>query len=132
MQNETITTQPDQQASQTPQVQPDQVSKYPFPLLQLLDTLLDTDLKKRVAGTGALLFGILYILNPGGGVVELIPDFIPLVGNIDEAAATAIALWGFYVLSQLNRTPEPTIVDQPSSESRLLIDNNYDQSAATQ
>ena len=44
---------------------------------------------------GALVLGVvsvLYILNPGFGVFELIPDNIPIVGNLDEAAATVILL----------------------------------------
>ncbi len=32
----------------------------------------------------------LYLLNPTAGVFELIPDNLPLVGNLDEAAAVAL------------------------------------------
>ncbi|MBL8860054.1 MAG: DUF1232 domain-containing protein [Planctomycetes bacterium] len=32
----------------------------------------------------------LYILNPGMGVFELIPDNIPVIGNLDEAGATVL------------------------------------------
>ena len=39
--------------------------------------------RKIVAGFG-LIIGILYILNPTAGVIELIPDNIPFVGNLDE------------------------------------------------
>ena len=38
------------------------------------------------------VFATLYLLNPGAGFFELIPDNIPLVGNLDEAAATALLL----------------------------------------
>ena len=38
------------------------------------------------------LFCILYILNPGAGIFELIPDNIPIIGNLDEAAAVATLL----------------------------------------
>ena len=30
---------------------------------------------------------LFYLLNPGAGVFELLPDNLPLIGNIDEAAA---------------------------------------------
>jgi len=30
-----------------------------------------------------------YIINPTAGMIEIIPDVIPIVGNLDEAAATA-------------------------------------------
>jgi uncharacterized membrane protein YkvA (DUF1232 family) len=31
--------------------------------------------------------GLVYILNPGAGFIELIPDNLPIVGNLDEGAA---------------------------------------------
>ena len=36
--------------------------------------------------------GAVYMLNPTAGVLELIPDNIPLVGNLDEGGAT-LAVW---------------------------------------
>lgn len=44
----------------------------------------------------AIVLGLvagIYLLNLGFGVVELIPDNIPLFGQIDEIVATAILLW---------------------------------------
>ena len=38
------------------------------------------------------LFCLIYILNPGAGIFELIPDNLPLIGNLDEAAAFATLL----------------------------------------
>lgn len=38
------------------------------------------------------LLGVIYLLNPGAGVIELIPDNIPVVGNLDEAAATVLII----------------------------------------
>ncbi|MGB8168643.1 MAG: hypothetical protein WCF18_14190 [Chthoniobacteraceae bacterium] len=38
------------------------------------------------------VFATLYLVNPGAGVFELIPDNLPLVGNLDEAAATGLLL----------------------------------------
>ena len=35
---------------------------------------------------------VIYLINPTAGVIELIPDNLPIVGNLDEAAATAIAI----------------------------------------
>jgi len=48
--------------------------------------------------TKHLLVGLLglvalgYILNPSIGIFEFLPDNLPLVGNLDEAAATTILL----------------------------------------
>jgi uncharacterized membrane protein YkvA (DUF1232 family) len=38
------------------------------------------------------LISLLYLINPGLGVFELIPDNFPLVGNLDEVAATVLLL----------------------------------------
>ena len=45
--------------------------------------------------TGIFLLGLLsfiYLLNPTAGFFELIPDNIPLIGNLDEAAAMTLLL----------------------------------------
>ncbi|MCW8858758.1 MAG: DUF1232 domain-containing protein [Deltaproteobacteria bacterium] len=38
------------------------------------------------------LFALIYLLNPTAGLFELIPDNIPLIGNLDEAAAVTLLL----------------------------------------
>jgi hypothetical protein len=38
------------------------------------------------------VIGIIYILNPTAGVIELLPDNFPLLGNLDEGGAF-IAIW---------------------------------------
>lgn len=43
-----------------------------------------------VALTG--LIALAYLLNPTAGFFELLPDNLPLVGNLDEAAAVALLL----------------------------------------
>ena len=35
---------------------------------------------------------LIYLLNPTAGFLELIPDNIPLIGNLDEAAAMTLLL----------------------------------------
>ncbi len=47
---------------------------------------------KNILVALAGLIGFIYILNPTAGVLELIPDNIPIVGNLDEAAAAALVL----------------------------------------
>lgn len=39
-----------------------------------------------------MLISILYLINPTMGVIELIPDNIPLIGNLDEAGAAALLM----------------------------------------
>ena len=36
------------------------------------------------------IFSAIYLLNPTAGFFELIPDNIPLIGNLDEAAAVTM------------------------------------------
>ncbi|MCK4691410.1 MAG: DUF1232 domain-containing protein [Desulfuromonadales bacterium] len=38
------------------------------------------------------LFCLIYLLNPGAGIFELIPDNLPFIGNLDEAAALTTLL----------------------------------------
>lgn len=44
---------------------------------------------RRWAWVGAVACAI-YLLNPGWGVIELIPDNIPGIGNLDEAGAVLL------------------------------------------
>lgn len=38
------------------------------------------------------ILSAMYLLNIGSGVIELIPDNIPIIGNLDEATATLLLL----------------------------------------
>ena len=40
------------------------------------------------------ILGGVYILNPTLGIFELIPDILPIVGNIDESLAVMLVLAG--------------------------------------
>jgi len=39
-------------------------------------------------------FGVLYILNPTLGILEFIPDNLPIIGNLDESVAVMLVLAG--------------------------------------
>ena len=47
---------------------------------------------KKYGAVFIALASFLYILNPTFGVFELIPDNLPLIGNLDEATAGALLL----------------------------------------
>lgn len=47
---------------------------------------------KKVVVSCVGLLATLYILNPTAGLFEILPDNLPLVGNLDEAAAVALLL----------------------------------------
>ncbi len=38
------------------------------------------------------LIGLVYLVNPTAGVIELLPDNIPIVGNLDEATAMGLVI----------------------------------------
>jgi hypothetical protein len=38
--------------------------------------------------------GFVYILNPTAGLIELLPDNLPIFGNLDEGAAFAMLWFG--------------------------------------
>ena len=48
------------------------------------------------------VFCTIYLINPTLGVIELLPDNLPIIGNLDEAGATAGLL---YALSGLGLIP---------------------------
>ena len=38
------------------------------------------------------IIALLYLLNIGAGLIELIPDNFPFIGNLDEASAVVLLL----------------------------------------
>lgn len=48
-------------------------------------------MKKLIIISIGILSG-LYLVNPGFGIFELIPDGIPFIGNLDEASASFLLL----------------------------------------
>ena len=42
----------------------------------------------------ATILGLIYLLNPTAGVLEFIPDNLPLVGNLDEGVAMLLIWYG--------------------------------------
>lgn len=53
---------------------------------------------------------LIYLVNPGLGIFELLPDNLPIVGNLDEGAAAALLV----MLFQSLRRPPPTDRQGPS------------------
>lgn len=57
------------------------------------DLFCQTMVKIRpiIVGVIGMVSG-LYLINPGFGIFEFIPDSIPFIGNLDEGAATLLLL----------------------------------------
>jgi len=89
-------------------------------------------MKKIIEKLSVITAGIIsacYLLNIGAGVIEVIPDVVPVFGNLDEAAAMTILLgvlayFGFDVTrlfrgsgkAARKATPEVVDVDARTSE----------------
>jgi uncharacterized membrane protein YkvA (DUF1232 family) len=66
----------------------------------------------------AFLVSFFYLINPGWGVFEFIPDNIPLIGNIDETVATLILLRSLIELG---------LIRKESVEWLLNLKDNYEE-----
>lgn len=70
--------------------------------------IVDESKSDRIDPTSMLMNAVIaivcaiYIINPGAGFIEFIPDNLPFIGNLDEATATAGLL---YALSGLGAIP---------------------------
>jgi hypothetical protein len=51
-------------------------------------------------------------------LLELIPDAIPIIGNLDEAAATTLVLWG---LQAFRKPDDPPALPIPSQKYILIV-----------
>lgn len=49
--------------------------------------MVNSNLVKEAFIIGLGLLALTVILNPGAGILDLIPDNIPFIGNLDEATA---------------------------------------------
>ena len=91
-----------------------------------------TRLIKEMFILGLAFFAVVYMVFPTLGIFELIPDAIPLIGSLDEGAATLILLntlnyYGFNVTNlygkpskrrrgRRRKLPPPDIVAMPSDD----------------
>ncbi len=76
--------------------------------------IMSLKLKAAAFVIGALA-SLVYLLNPGAGVFELLPDALPLVGNLDEAAFVTILLASVRGLRRLRK--EKQLAASPRSRS---------------
>ena len=66
------------------------------------------------------VISVLYLLNFGVGVIELIPDNIPFVGNLDEGGAAVLLLmclryFGLDPTKLFERTPKRDVTEEQSN-----------------
>ncbi|MFH1403644.1 MAG: DUF1232 domain-containing protein [Candidatus Altiarchaeota archaeon] len=61
---------------------------------------------RRILWKIIVIGSAIYLLNPGLGIFELIPDNLPFIGNIDEVGALMILLRG---LAEIGVIPQEKI-----------------------
>lgn len=59
------------------------------------------------------LVAVIYLLNPGAGLFEMIPDNLPFIGNLDEVAAVGLLImclkyFGFDLANIFSRDKKPS------------------------
>ena len=74
-------------AGNTPDPTPGQSSDANRERFNLLTTPLSARGFPKWLVYGVAILGAIYLLNPTAGILELLPDNLPIVGNLDEAAA---------------------------------------------
>ena len=74
---------------------------------------MDKQKLTKVGAVAAIAIGILYLLNPTAGIFELLPDVMPIVGNLDEAGATVLVVWGIQALREQPAAQADNLIDQP-------------------
>ena len=66
--------------------------------------------------------GGIYILNPSFGILEFIPDNLPIIGNLDEGAAVMLFLAGIVELLEGRKHQKKQGSPQPEAASRGVSD----------
>ena len=86
--------------------------------------------KRRIKDIAMVIAGVLavmYMMNPTLGIFELLPDNLPFVGNIDEAAATTvlIGVLGYFgiTLPPIFSRPPQRRDDRPIADAEI-VDNS--------
>jgi uncharacterized membrane protein YkvA (DUF1232 family) len=57
----------------------------------------------RIWAWCGIVVGTLYVLNPGWGLFELIPDVVPGIGNLDEVGATILVVQSIRTLRRARK-----------------------------
>lgn len=79
----------------------------------------------RTLKTAAYVIGcivsVVYVLNPGAGLFELLPDALPVVGNLDEAAFVTLffaCMRGLRTLREEKKLAAPRATSRKQERSR--------------
>ncbi|GAB4516372.1 MAG: hypothetical protein OHK0046_21650 [Anaerolineae bacterium] len=81
---------------------------------------------KEIMILGLAFVALVYLMFPSLGIFELAPDFLPLVGWIDEGVATAILLntaryYGLDLTSLYGRSNQPKATRRRDEDEPMII-----------
>lgn len=67
------------------------------------------------------LLGALYILNPTLGVLEFIPDNLPIIGNLDEGVAFTLLWYGLVEFFEGPKYHSPPVADVDDDDNIIDV-----------
>ncbi len=73
--------------------------------------------------------GLIYILNPSLGILEIIPDIIPIIGNLDESIAVMLVLAGIVEALEGKKYRQLKKKPQMDSSKEIIEPDRQDKSA---
>ena len=62
------------------------------------------------------LIGLIYILNPTAGLLELIPDNLPFIGNLDEGVACVLLWAAIMEIVEGGKDPADEVIEEEPAE----------------
>lgn len=65
------------------------------------------------------VIGVIYLLNPTLGILELLPDNLPLIGNLDESVAVMLVLAGIVEMLEGKKVRQSGKEQDKSTEDQI-------------
>lgn len=64
---------------------------------------------KKIGVIFLAILCLVVLLNPGAGTLDIIPDWFPIIGNLDEGAAGILLVWCLQYLFRKSDSKSPPI-----------------------
>jgi len=66
------------------------------------------------------VIGVIYILNPTLGILEFLPDNLPIIGNLDESVAVMLVLAGIVEALEGKKHRKPNKESEKDSNKDMI------------
>jgi uncharacterized membrane protein YkvA (DUF1232 family) len=73
------------------------------------------------------VIGVVYILNPTLGILEFIPDNLPIIGNLDESVAVMLILAGIVEALEGKKYQKTSKKSKDNTSGEFTDSNNQDE-----